>query len=158
MIGDIILAVALILMSAVWTYIGIFDLGIWIPGVSAGSGFIPTLFGLLTMVCCIIMLVQNLKKHKNAPKTGKSAKATDSSDTKARVLAFVKKYSPIFFGIFGVLCLVYLGLIPMAFLIILGWMKLMNNFPWAKSVAIAAAVTVVIYLIFDMWLQIPLGS
>ena len=64
-------------------------------------------------------------------------------------------YSPVFFGIFGILCLQYLGLIPMVFLIILGWMKLMNKFSWIKSILVAVVVMVAIFMIFDVWLQIP---
>lgn len=155
MLSNIILAVILIVLSVVWGWIGIFDLGLWIPGVSADSGFIPTVFAVVTLICAVIMLVQNIKKYKESKAEAKPAEHTGEADRKAQVLAFVKKYSPIFFGIFGVLCLEYLGLIPMVFLIILGWMKLMNKFSWVKSIIVAVAVTVVIFLIFDVWLQIP---
>lgn len=155
MLSNIILAVVLIVLSVVWGWIGIFDLGLWIPGVSADSGFIPTVFSVVTLICAVIMLVQNIKKYKEGKAETKPAEQTGKTDRKAQVLAFIKKYSPIFFGILGVLCLEYLGLIPMVFLIILGWMKLMNKFSWVKSIIVAVAVTVVIFLIFDMWLQIP---
>ena len=159
MLGNIILSIVLIVLSLVWCYIGIFDLGLWIPGVSADSGFIPTMFGVITLICCVILLIENLKKYKAAKANEKPAEKkeekAETSDLKGKILAFVKLYAPIFFGIFGILCLEYLGLIPMVFLIIFGWMKLMNNFGWTKSAIIAVLVTVVIYLIFDMWLQIP---
>lgn len=158
MIGNIILAVVLIILSTVWGWIGIFDLGLWIPGVSADSGFIPTVFSVVTLICAVIMLVQSIKKYKENKAEAKPAEQAEEKaavDIKSKILAFVKLYAPIFFGIFGILCLEFLGLIPMVFLIILGWMKLMNKFPWGKSIIIAVAVTVVIYLIFDMWLQIP---
>jgi hypothetical protein len=161
MLGNIILAVILIVLSLVWSGVGIFELGLWIPGVSADSGFIPTVFGIVTLICSVIMLVQNLKKYnesKNAPQAAEEVKKEESpasQDIKGKILAFVKKYAPVFFGLFGLLSLQYLGLIPMVFLIILGWMKLMNQFPWKKSILFAAVVTVVIYLIFDIWLQIP---
>mgnify|MGYP003300284253 CR=1 FL=1 len=161
MLGNIILAVILIVLSLVWSGVGIFELGLWIPGVSADSGFIPTVFGIVTLICSVIMLVQNLKKYnesKNAPQAAEEVKKEEppaSQDIKGKIPAFVKKYAPVFFGLFGLLSLQYLGLIPMVFLIILGWMKLMNQFPWKKSILFAAVVTVVIYLIFDIWLQIP---
>ena len=160
MVGNIILAVVLIVLSLVWGWIGIFDLGLWIPGVSADSGFIPTLFSVVTLICAAVMLVQNIKKLKESklesqPAEKKEEQTGAPADLKGKVLAFVKLYAPIFFGIFGILCLEFLGLIPMAFLIVLGWMKLMNNFPWVKSIIIAVAVTVVIFLVFDVWLQIP---
>lgn len=158
MIGNIILAVVLIVLSTVWGWIGIFDLGLWIPGVSADSGFIPTIFSVVTLICAVIMLVQSIKKYKESKAEAKPAEKVEEKaavDTKSEILAFVKLYAPVFFGIFGILCLEFLGLIPMVFLMILGWMKLMNKFPWVKSIIVAVAVTVVIYLIFDMWLQIP---
>ena len=134
--SDIVISGALVLISSVWAYVAVFDLGLWIPGVSADSG--------------------SIKKYKAKDvEAEKAAKAADTSTTKAKVIAFVRKYCPAFFGVFGILCLQYLGLIPMVFLLVLGWMKLMNNFSWPKSVLIAGIVTVVIYLIFDMWLQIP---
>lgn len=161
MLGNIILAVILIVLSLVWSWVGIFELGLWLPGVSADSGFIPTVFGVVTLICCVIMLVENIKKYKNSKAEAQPAEeakeetASAPQDAKGKILAFVKLYAPVFFGIFGLLSLQYLGLIPMVFLIILGWMKLMNQFPWKKSILFAAVVTVVIYLIFDIWLQIP---
>ena len=156
MLGNIILSIVLIVLSLVWCYIGIFDLGLWIPGVSADSGFIPTMFGVITLICCVVLLIENIKKFKAAKPAEKTEKKSlEVSELKTKVLSFVKLYAPIFFGIFGILCLDILGLIPMVFLLIFGWMKLMNKFTWVKSGIIAVAVTVVIYLIFDMWLQIP---
>ena len=120
------------------------------------SRIVLAILGFITLICCVILLIENLKKYKaSKPAEKKEEKAADTSDLKSKVLGFVKLYAPIFFCIFGILCLEFLGLIPMAFLIIFGWMKLMNNFSWAKSAIFAATVTVVIYLIFDMWLQIP---
>ena len=156
MLSNIILAVVLIVLSVVWGWIGIFDLGLWIPGVSADSGFIPTVFAVVTLICAIIMLVQSIKKYKEEKAAAQPAeKKEGSADAKAKILAFVKLYSPVFFGIFGILCLQYLGLIPMVFLIILGWMKLMNKFSWIKSILVAVVVMVAIFMIFDVWLQIP---
>lgn len=158
MLSDIILSVILILLSFVWAWVGIFDLGLWIPGVSADSGFIPTIFSVITLICSVIMLVQNMKKYRqNKPQTvEKQKEKTDPpAGIKEKILAFVKRYFPVFLGVFGILCLQYLGLVPMVFLVIFGWMKLMNGFSWVKSVAFSAAVTVVVYMIFDVWLQIP---
>ena len=154
--SDIVISGALVLISSVWAYVAVFDLGLWIPGVSADSGFVPLLFSLLTLLCSIPMLIASIKKYKARDvEAEKAAKAADTSTTKAKIIAFVRKYCPAFFGVFGILCLQYLGLIPMVFLLVLGWMKLMNNLSWPKSVLSAGIVTVVIYLIFDMWLQIP---
>lgn len=153
---DIVISAALIVISAIWTGVAIFDLGLWIPGVSADSGFVPMLFSLLTLLCSIPMLLDSIKKYKARDvEAEKAAKAADPNSPKEKILAFVRKYCPAFFGIFGILCLQYLGLIPMVLLLVLGWMKLINNFSWPKSVLIAGVVTVVIYLIFDVWLQIP---
>ena len=153
---DIVISAVLILISAVWTGVAIFDLGLWIPGVSADSGFVPMLFSVLTLVCSIPMLLDSIKKYKARDvEAEKAAKAAEPDTLKGKVIAFVRKYCPAFFAIFGILCLQFLGLIPMVLLVVLGWMKLINNFSWPKSVLIAGIVTVVIFLIFDMWLQIP---
>ena len=153
---DIVISAVLILISAVWTGVAIFDLGLWIPGVSADSGFVPMLFSVLTLVCSIPMLLDSIKKYKARDvEAEKAAKAAEPDSLKGKVIAFVRKYCPAFFAIFGILCLQFLGLIPMVLLLVLGWMKLINNFSWPKSVLIAGIVTVVIFLIFDVWLQIP---
>ena len=153
---DIVISAVLILISAVWTGVAVFDLGLWIPGVSADSGFVPMLFSVLTLVCSIPMLLDSIKKYKARDvEAEKAAKAAEPDTLKGKVIAFVRKYCPAFFAIFGILCLQFLGLIPMVLLLVLGWMKLINNFSWPKSVLIAGIVTVVIFLIFDMWLQIP---
>ena len=153
---DIVISAALILISAVWTGVAVFDLGLWIPGVSADSGFVPMLFSVLTLVCSIPMLLDSIKKYKARDvEAEKAAKAAEPDTLKGKIIAFVRKYCPAFFAVFGILCLQFLGLIPMVLLVVLGWMKLINNFSWPKSVLIAGLVTVVIFLIFDMWLQIP---
>lgn len=155
MISDIVLSLVLIVLSVVWAWIGIFRLGLWIPGVSADSGFIPTVFSVVTLICAVVMLVQAIKKRNAGKGPAVSGEAEASSGTKEKVLAFVRKYSVVLFGAFGALCLQFLGLIPMSFLLIFGWLKLMSRSAWVKSIAIAAIVTVAIYLIFDVWLQIP---
>lgn len=154
MISDIVLSIVLIVLSLVWAYIGIFDLGLWVPGVSADSGFIPTVFSVVTLICAVILLIQALKKRASgqasSPKQGEEA-----AGEQKKLLAIVKKYSVILFGAFGALALQFLGLTPMCFLLIFGWLKLINNFSWVKSIAISAVVTVAIYLVFVVWLQIP---
>lgn len=152
MLSEIILSAVLILVSVVWIVMG-FNLGLWIPGVSADSGFMPVLFGTLTLVCSALLLVQSIKKYNNRDKS--ADKKVDMNLDKEKVMAFIKTYAPVPFAIFTALCLQYLGLIPAIFLLIFGWMKLMNNFTWKKSILIGVIVTVVIYAIFDMWLQIP---
>ena len=110
----------------------------------------------LTLICSIPMLLDSIKTYKARDvEAEKAANAAAPNSPKEKILAFVRKYCPAFFGIFGILCLQYLGLIPMVFLLVLGWMKLINHFSWPKSVLIAGIVTVVIFLIFDVWLQIP---
>lgn len=153
--ADIVLSLVLIVLSAVWAWIGIFRLGLWIPGVSADSGFIPTVFSAVTLICAVIMLVQAIKKRAAGQTSPVAEGASASSAAKAKVLAFIRKYSVVLFGAFGALCLQFLGLIPMSFLLIFGWLKLMSQYAWVKSIAVAAIVTVAIYLVFDVWLQIP---
>ena len=156
MISDIILSLALIVLSLIWAFIGIFQLGLWVPGVSADSGFIPTVFSVVTLICAVIMLVQALKKRKSGELPAKAEGAEEApSGKKAQILALLKRYAVILFGVFGILCLQYLGLVPMSFLLIFGWLKLLNGFSWVKSIGIAAVVTAAIYLIFVVWLQIP---
>ena len=155
MVSDIVLSLVLIVLSTVWAWIGIFRLGLWVPGVSADSGFIPTVFSVVTLVCAVIMLVQTIKKRGAGRTPPAPEEASASSDAKARALEFLCKYSVILFGAFGALCLQFLGLIPMSFLLIFGWMKLMNRASWVKSIAVAAIVTAAVCMVFDFWLQIP---
>ena len=159
MVSDLVLSLALIVLSLIWGYVGIFQLGLWVPGVSADSGFIPTVFSAVNLVCAAIILIRALKKKRSgAPADDPSAEetaATGAKATKTRAPAFIRQYSIILFAVGGVLCLRYLGLVPMTFLLVFGWMKLMNRYPWVKSIAMAGIVTVSIYLIFDVWLKIP---
>ncbi len=152
MVSDLILSVILIILALVWGYIGIFQLGLWIPGVSADSGFIPTVFSVVLLICAVLSLVQTLKKLREG---GAEGGAVENPLSNFELPAFIRKYSVVLFCIFGILCLQYLGLVPMCFLLIFGWMILMNRFPLVRSFLIAAIVTVCIYLIFDFWLKIP---
>lgn len=167
MISDLILSLVLIVLSSVWAGIGIFKLGLWKPGVSADSGFIPTVFSVVTLICAVIMLVQTLRKMKSvraeAADAGTDSTVPSGADAGVKtagisrdaVLGFIRKYSIVLFGVFGAIALKILGLIPMSLLVIFGWMKLINRASWLKSIVVAVLATVAIYLIFGMWLRIP---
>ena len=155
MVSDLILSVVLIVLSLVWGYIGIFRLGLWIPGVSADSGFIPTVFSVVMLVCAVIMLAQTLQKRKSGEVPADTESGEKAAGIKEQLPAFCRKYSIVLFCIGGILCLQYLGLVPMCFLLVFCWMKFMNRFSWLKSILITVIATACIYMIFDFWLKIP---
>ena len=62
----IVISVLLILVSCLWMYMGIFEYGMWVPGVSADTGFIPTVFGAIVLLFSVIKLIRDIKAYSQA--------------------------------------------------------------------------------------------
>jgi len=53
------------------------------------------------------------------------------------------------------ICLKLFGLVITVFAITLSWLLIVSRTEWKKSLMISAIFTLVIYIIFELWLEVP---
>lgn len=158
MMADIIFSLVLIVVSIAWIFEGI-RLGLWIPGVSAGSGFVPAVFAALTLVSSFFVIYSSFKKRK-VP-AAEAASAQDGEEEKKAMiaektgLAKLGTLVPVLFGIGGIFCLQLFGLVITVFAISFLWLMFVSSQGLKKSLLIAALITLFIYMVFEFWLKIP---
>lgn len=157
MITELWLSVILVAISVIWMYIGIFQLGIWVPGVKASSGLIPTIFATLTLIFSIVMLVSAVKaiRNKKQAQQSKEITETEKNAKKAEKLTKLSAYVPVLFTFIGILIFQYFGVVIFSFLMTFIWLLVISKKGWKKSLVTACVVTLFIYLVFDLWLSIP---
>lgn len=163
MITEIVLAAILILVSLIWMYIGIFQLGIWIPGVKASSGFVPTIFAAITLLFSVVMIISAVKairKRKGGRQLTVSEDsglkgATEDATRKAELFAKLSAYIPVFFTFIGIIIFKFFGVVIFSFVMTFTWLMFISAKGWKKSLVISCIVTLFIYLVFELWLSIP---
>lgn len=174
MTSDIVFSLAIIFVSIVWIIKGVFELGFWNPGVSAGSGFIPTIFATVTLVSTVFIIISNLKKSKTSQyertytkPEGQNSEGVagdeeeesklDSADASKRAawLTHLNIYIPVLFCIAGIISLKLFGLVITVFALLISWLHFISQIDWKKSLLISSIITLVIYMVFDFWLGVP---
>lgn len=159
MIADVVLALVLIVLSGIWIAEGI-GLGLWIPGVSAGSGFIPAAFAALTLISSLYVIASSFKKkHASAAlAAGASEKEAKSETQKKEAASSLERYKtliPVIFCLGGIFCLQLFGLVITVALISFLWMRFVSRMELKKVLVFTVAITLFIYLVFEAWLKIP---
>lgn len=146
---SIVISSVIILISIVWMYKGVFEYGLWVPGVSAHTGFIPTVFGAIVLVFTIIKLVRDIKKYKAEEKSEKTAFSF------SLVVEKIKPFVPALIAVLMILLIKYLGMAIGCFLGLFVYMKWVNSSKWLTSLWVSALVTLIYYSIFVLWLGVP---
>ncbi len=147
MIVEIILAVVLSAISLIWMYVGIFKLGLLVPGVKASAGLIPTVFAALTLVFSIVMMINAIKALKNGEKKEEISKAV--------VLEKLKAFLPAVFVVVGIFVFKYFGVLITSFLLTFTWLIILSKKKWTFALIVAVCMTLFVYLVFELWLKIP---
>jgi drug/metabolite transporter (DMT)-like permease len=108
-----------------------------------GPGFLP--FGLAVILCvfALVLILQNRKK-------GEAAAPFWPERAWLRPLLGVAIF------LFYALALGILGFIPTTFLFLVVWMGGIERIRWSTVLGISVAVTVVLFFIFDYFLEVPL--
>lgn len=157
MMADIIFSLVLIVVSIAWIFEGI-RLGLWIPGVSAGSGFIPAVFAALTLVSSLFVIYSSFKKHRApAAEAAPVQEREEDHNVSAEKMGLAKLGTlvPVLFGIGGIFCLQLFGLVITVFAISFLWLMFVSSQGFKKSLLIAVLITLFIYMVFEFWLKIP---
>lgn len=129
-----LIPIATALMGIVFAYIGFTQLGFWDK--EPKPGFFPSIMAIVMTVASIAAFFQTLKEE-DQPK-------------------YNKDELTVIIGGLGLLIGTFLvGLIPMAFLYVLFWLKVVEkNVPWKDIIIIEAIVAVIVLGVFAGWLQI----
>ncbi|MBR6234906.1 MAG: hypothetical protein IKR01_03570, partial [Spirochaetales bacterium] len=105
----IVISVILIIISCVWMFMGISEYGMWIPGVSADTGFIPTVFGAIVLLFSVVKLVKDIKAYV-ASRQGEAAVEKSAISFKD-VLVKLKPLLPAVTAILAILLIKFLGMV-----------------------------------------------
>lgn len=128
-------AVALIcgIIGAFWAAAGLLSYGLWVNN-GPGPGFLPAIFGCLTVMLAIARL---LKKDKDAEKVD------------------FKAFIPMAAIVACIMAVYIVGFLPACFLLIAFWLVNQGGYSYKFSLGLAAAVTVSIWVVFEYWLSVP---
>ncbi|MBQ4282097.1 MAG: tripartite tricarboxylate transporter TctB family protein [Spirochaetales bacterium] len=149
----IVISVILIIISCVWMFMGINEYGMWIPGVSADTGFIPTVFGAIVLLFSVVKLVKDIKAYV-ASRQGEAAVEKSAVSFKD-VLVKLKPLLPAVTAILAILLIKFLGMVIGTYLALFFYMKVVNNDKWVKSLWVTAVITLFFYAVFVLWLKVP---
>lgn len=122
------------LMGLIALYMGLFQYGFWIDG-GPGGGFLPTLMGVLILILSILVIVQ--KK--------------DGEDNKLEI----KQFIPAGMIIVATIIINLIGMIGTVFVLVFSWLKFLEKYNYKRSGIISILVTIFIYGVFKLWLQVP---
>ena len=132
---------------------GINEYGMWIPGVSADTGFIPTVFGAIVLLFSVVKLVKDIKAYV-ASRQGEAAVEKSAVSFKD-VLVKLKPLLPAVTAILAILLIKFLGMVIGTYPSLFFYMKVVNNDKWVKSLWVTAVITLFFYAVFVLWLKVP---
>jgi len=123
-----------------WVVMGVIY-GFW-EEIGPGSGFTPAIFGIVVLISGVILLWQSLRGKKNKePVIGKG-----------ELLALFKICLAVCLVIFSVS---RLGTFTSLGLLLIIGIKLLSS-SWLMTLCAGVGITVVLYLVFKVWLMVPL--
>lgn len=120
-------------LGIIWVIYGLKNYGWWDKG--PGSGFFPSIIGMLISGISIIALLEGRKME-------------PPEYIKASYLPFIAAFATV-----GLAMII--GFFPAMFLFLQGWLKLYEKYSWKKSLPISVITTAILYGVFAMWLMVP---
>jgi len=121
------------ILSAVWVYMGISQYGFWAEGVP-GGGFVPSLFGGITLILCLTLL---LKGKGNAVVTNKAV------------------FFPIMMVVAVVIATLLTGMMTALIIMVFSWLKFYEKHTLKRAGIISIVIAGFVFGIFGLWLQVP---
>ncbi len=124
-----------VLMGLYWA-VKAFGYRLWVLN-GPGGGLFPLIAGILAIIFGVVMIMRRYRTKKKS----------DFS---------VKSIFPVV-SVIGIIIASYIiGLIPSLGVFIIAWMVFYEKEPWLKSTAVGIGTALVFYLVFDLWLAVPL--
>ena len=135
--GELALALFFAALGALWIVRAARMTPLW-DGFAPGSGFMPLWYGVILIALSGAILFLAVEKRQEEP------------IGKVLVLLAVVAATIVGFSL--------AGFAPSIFLMLLVLFAVVERLPLARSVAVAVAVTAVLFLVFRTWLKVPLPS
>lgn len=126
-----------LVVASIWIMQG-FTYGFWKKG-RPGGGFLGVIFGALILVIALVMGIRMLIKR----------------DFGKKIKLHVTAFLPIFMGGGAVILSYLVGFIIALFAFLVGWLRFISKYSWAKTLLISVLFTLGLYAIFVMWLRVP---
>ena len=151
--GDLILAALSVIIGAViLILVKVQDLPM-IKRDIMGPGFFPTICGIAIIVCGVLLFLETLSQSKKA-----ATDETIKAEQETKILNPRELKNLLFFLILGVFVLVaceYLGMLISLFICVVVYLIFQGKEKWWKALLISAGMTVFLYLIFVVFLKVP---
>jgi hypothetical protein len=130
---DRLIEVSCAVVSAVWIYMGVFSYGFW-TGSTPGGGFVPVLFGGLTLIFCLALLFKGRKKS---------------------VVVNRNVFFPVAVVAAAMVSTVLAGMIVTLLVMVFAWLKYYEKYSYQRAGVVAMVVVAFVFGIFGVWLQVP---
>lgn len=119
-----------------------------------GAGMFPTLCAIAVAVCGGLLILEVLGSERKAKREGKH-----DPELQENLININELRNLLIFMVLGGLILVlsdYIGLLTCLCLSIIVYIKIQGKDPWWKAIAIGIGVTIFLYLVFAVFLRVPL--
>lgn len=120
-------------VSAVWIYMGVFQYGFWTEN-TPGGGFVPVLFGGLTLIFCLALLLK-----------GKAKSVTVNKNV----------FFPVAVVVAAMIFTALVGMIVTLLVMVFAWLKFYEKYSYLRAGVISVAAIAFVFGIFGVWLQVP---
>lgn len=135
-----IIPIVLIIISLVFGFVGLSQLGFWDPMDGPKPGFFPTIMAVLLFLTSILAFFQSFKEE-------------NTTKYKTEELLVIAAGAAI------LLATQIIGLLPSCFLFVILWLKLFEKASWKATIMVLAVVAFISIGVFGIWLgiQFPMG-
>ncbi len=119
-----------------------------------GAGMLPILCAIAVSVCGGLLILEILGAEQRARREG-----AGNPELEENILNVNELRNLLIFMVLGVLILVladYIGLLTCLCLSVVAYIKIEGKDPWWKALAIGVGVTIFLYLVFAVFLRVPL--
>ncbi len=121
------------ILGATFAYLGFTKYGFWDH--EPKPGFFPAIFGIVLVVSSVMAFFQTLSE-------------TEQIEYRRGELEVIIG------GMILIIGSLIIGMIPMVFVYLLGWLKIMEKAPFKTCLIIMAVVGAIVIGVFMMWLQV----
>lgn len=121
-----------------------------------GPGFFPTVCGTAIMICGVMILVELWQRKRMEAKSGK-----ENEELNQNIFNPEELRNLLLFVVLGTAVLLftnYIGLLPCLGLCVIAYLKIQGRETWRKSILIGVCMVAFLYLVFVLFLHVPVPT
>lgn len=135
------------LLSGYWCQQGLMVYSFWNKN-QPGSGFIPVIFSVILMAFTLTLMLKEIWRIRRLH-------AQEPGTKLAFSLTSLRPLLPVAYTIAAIVVFRFTGVVVSMFLTSFIWLLFISKVRLSKSLIISVIVTLLVYLIFVVWLRIP---